>query len=112
MSSFGERAERIRVAADARYRDEQQEQFPLLPVGEPEEHVRVFADGLVDVELARLLSLDGGVGVEGDAGGISHAVAVDDGGGGSQFGYVALDVFYHILGKICPAKLVILSELA
>ena len=85
-----------RVASDTRHGDEQQEQLALALVGKAEEHMGIFADVLIDVELRLRAVLYGRVGMERDVGKVAHAVALDGDGGGGQFGDVAFEIFYHM----------------
>ena len=53
-----------RVASDARHRDEQEKELALALIDKAVEHVGIFADGFVDIELHLRTVLDGRVGVE------------------------------------------------
>ena len=88
------------VAAYAADTDEHEEELALLLGGKAKERPCVFADGLVDKESRLALSLQSGVGVEGDVEQVTHAMCLDGGLGGSEFVEDASDVFNHFLFTI------------
>jgi hypothetical protein len=70
--------------------------FALVLIGKPEKYVRIFANGLVDIEFSRLLSVNRSVGVERNMYLITNAVALYCGGSWCKLCNLPFDVVYHI----------------